>query len=188
MKFFLSLSFSIITFFGFSQEVNMNKVMTEQQKDGSILYETTFSFEGDTALLRKTIRNVMAYPEFTEAVESVTVIEKNSEYVSYYMLYDLPWPLDGRQSVSKSMITYEGPTMVLFTQPGEVEIEGEEDAIWMTNFLEKWIIRQTNEGIVTVEVTGKMDLEGSIPGWLVESFIPTELKRSYEEIALRSKN
>ena len=99
----------------------------------------------------------------------------------------LPWPLDPRQSTSTSKISYTDGKMILFTQPANKSSFADDDAITMDNFFEKWIISQATNGEISIDVEGKMDLEGSIPSWMVNSFIPSELKKSYGEIINRSK-
>ena len=102
---------------GYAQDFNMTSVKTSQNEDGSISYSTQINFVGDTSKLRLVVRDVMKYPEFTEAVEKVDIIGKSETTITYYMLYNLPWPLDARQSTSTSKISYPNGKMILFTQP-----------------------------------------------------------------------
>ena len=75
--------FAIITFHGYLQEFKMAPVKTSQNEDGSISYSTQINFSGDTSNLRKVVRDVMKYPEFTDAVEKVEVISKSETTITY---------------------------------------------------------------------------------------------------------
>ena len=166
----------------FSQNCNFNVVKTDLNQDGSISYSTSFSFKGDTLKLKSVIQDIKAYAELTGAISEVKEINSKNNLREYYMLYDMPWPLENRQSVSSSRIWNENGKMMIHTKPFKSTYNFENEAIIMDNFFEKWEVTQSNNNEIMVNLNGLIDLKGELPSWLVKTFIPNELKNSYTSI------
>jgi hypothetical protein len=166
----------------FSQDYNFSDVKTDLNQDGSITYSTSFSFKGDTLKLKSVIQDIKAYAELTGAISEVKEINSKKNLREYYMLYDMPWPLENRQSVSSSRIWNENGKMMIHTKPYKSSYNFENEAIIMDNFFEKWEASQSTNNNISVNVNGLIDLKGELPSWLVKSFIPNELKNSYTSI------
>ena len=166
----------------FSQDYNFTDVKTDLNQDGSISYSTSFSFKGDTLKLKSVVQNIKAYPELTGAISEVKEINSKNNLREYYRLYDIPWPLENRQSVNSSRIWNENGKMMIHTKPFKSSYNFENEAIIMDNFFEKWEVSQTTNNNISVNVNGLIDLKGELPSWLVKTFIPNELKNSYTSI------
>lgn len=178
--------FMLLSLSCFSQDYNFNDVKTDLNQDGSISYSTSFIFKGDTLKLKSVIQDIKAYAELTGAISEVKEINNKNNLREYYMLYDMPWPLENRQSVSSSRIWNENGKMMIHTEPYKAAYNFENEAIIMNNFFEKWEVTQTNDNEIMVNVNGLIDLKGELPSWLVKTFIPNELKNSYRSIIKRA--
>jgi len=180
------ICFMILSLNGSTQNFVFEDVTTQLNKDGSISYAASFSFNGDTSKLKSVVQNIESYPKFSESISEVKEISSTKSIREYYTFYDMPWPLENRQSVSTSKIWNENGKMMIHTKPYTDSYSFEKDAIIMTSFFEKWEVSQSINNNISVTIEGLIDLKGELPSWMVKTFMPNELKNSYTSIIERA--
>lgn len=184
----MSLMFALVFFTTSAQLPKIGSVNTILKPGGNINYSTSITLKGDTTLVKNKVLDAYNYAKLSDAIEKVEVLHKEKNTTIYAMLYALPWPLDQRQSTSYTRAYHQQHQMILHTTAHQQPKIISEDAINMTQFYEKWKVTQQANNILEIEIEGNMNLGGDMPGWLVNSFIPSELKKSYLALAQQIQN
>ncbi len=107
-------------------------------------------------------------------IEEIRVLGfEKDQYIRYYLVYGVPWPLTNRDLCVEAKITTDPATgtRTIFAQPLLNVIAENPDRIRIKKYWQKWTITPADKGIVHVTLEGFVDPGGSVPAWLYNMVI-----------------
>jgi hypothetical protein len=157
-----------------------------KEKDGIKIYtrndETNpvKSYKGETTLnttmakISHIIGRIESFDWWEEDISRIDVLEyKEEEYIKYYLIYDVPWPLDDRDLCVNSVITNDPVTgtRTVFATPIEGLIPEQPGMVRIKNYWQKWVMEPDGTDKVHIVLEGSVDPGGAIPAWIVNMAI-----------------
>ncbi len=157
-----------------------------KEKDGIRIYtrndETNpvKSYKGEATLnttmekISRIIGRIESFEWWDKDISEIQVLEyKEEEFIRYYLVYDVPWPLDDRDLCVESKITNDTVTGVrtVHAVPMPGVIPEKPGLVRITNYWQKWVMEPVEEGKVHVVLEGSVDPGGAIPNWIVNMVI-----------------
>jgi hypothetical protein len=88
---------------------------------------------------------------------------------TYYLVYDVPWPLEDRDLCVKAEITRDpvsGEYLVV-AKPMPGLVPEREGIVRITGYWQKWSILPLADGQVKLSTEGYADPGGQVPSWIV---------------------
>lgn len=171
--------FSIIS--AFSQEWDFVK-----EKDGIKIYtrkeggETLKSFRGE-AVFNTTIEKISSklgtknnFDWWDEDLRDVRIIDMvEDKYISYYLMYPVPWPLSNRDLCAKANITIDtiNKRKIVQAQPIPTAVPERKGCIRIQKFYQKWDVQAIDDHHVQVILEGFIDPAGIVPAWIYNMVI-----------------
>jgi hypothetical protein len=157
-----------------------------KEKDGIKIYtrndETNpvKSYKGETTLnttmekISHIIGRIESFDWWEEDISKIDVLEyKEEEYIKYYLIYDVPWPLEDRDLCVNSIITNDTVTgtRTVFATPIDGLIPEQPGMVRIKNYWQKWVMEPDGEDKVHIVLEGSVDPGGAIPSWIVNMAI-----------------
>jgi hypothetical protein len=171
-----------------------------KEKDGIKIYtrtaeNSTFKcFRGETVFhttmekLSKFIGNVENVDWWDKNVSEIKVIYfEPDKLIKYYLVYDVPWPLNDRDLCVEAKITVDPVTgeKVVFAKPLLDVIPEREGVVRIRNYWQKWTLKPINKNTVQGVLEGFVDPGGSVPSWLYNMVIvdtPLKVMRGMKKL------
>jgi len=93
---------------------------------------------------------------------------RKDQFVQYYLIYRVPWPLTDRDVAVDGRISYDSLTgaRIVFIKPLPKAVAEKPDLVRIEKFWEKWTIKPMDKGYVQVIFEGFVDPNGNVPYWL----------------------
>lgn len=180
-KLFLLFCVSCTIFTTFSQEWNFVK-----EKDGIKIYtrkengENLKSFRGE-AIFNTTIDKISSklgtknnFDWWDDDLRDVKIIDiEEDKYISYYLMYPVPWPLSNRDLCAKASITIDRDNhrKIISAQPIPTAVPQRKGCIRIQKFYQKWDVQAINDHQVNVILEGFIDPAGAVPSWIYNMVI-----------------
>jgi len=176
----------LLTILGFPSYVYSQEWKFIKEKDGIKIYtrndETNpvKSYKGETTLnttmekISHIIGRIESFDWWEEDISRIDVLEyKEEEFIKYYLIYDVPWPLDDRDLCVNSVITNDNATgrRTVFATPIDGLIPVQPGMVRITNYWQKWVMEPVGEDKVHIVLEGSVDPGGAIPSWIVNMAI-----------------
>jgi hypothetical protein len=171
---------------GFATNLSAQDWKFIKEKDGIKIYTRSDetnpvkSYRGETTLnttmekISHIIGRIESFDWWEEDISTIDVLEyKEEEFIKYYLIYDIPWPLDDRDLCVKSIITNDSVTgkRTVFATPMEGVIPEKPGLVRIKNYWQKWEMEPVGEDKVYVILEGSVDPAGAIPSWIVNMVI-----------------
>ena len=117
---------------------------------------------------------------------------RKDEFVQYYLIYKVPWPLTDRDVAVDGRISYDSLTgaRVVFIKPFPKAVAENPDLVRIENFWEKWTIKPMGKGNIQVIFEGFVDPNGNVPYWLYNMVVtetPLKVLQNLRTRALSDK-
>lgn len=176
----------LLTVLGFPTYVYSQEWKFIKEKDGIKIYtrndETNpvKSYKGETTVsttlekMSHVIGRIESFDWWEEDISRIDVLEyKEEEYIKYYLIYDVPWPLDDRDLCVKSIITNDPVTgtRTVFATPIDGVIPEQPGMVRIKNYWQKWVMEPVGDDKVHLILEGSVDPGGVIPSWIVNMVI-----------------
>ncbi|MCX6246700.1 MAG: START domain-containing protein [Bacteroidetes bacterium] len=157
-----------------------------KEKEGIKIYtrtpeNSTFKcFKGETVFhasmekLSLYIGNVKNFNWWDKNVKDLRVIEAEpGKHAKYYLVYDLPWPLNDRDLCVEAFITYDTlkREKVVSSKPLPGAVPEQKGIVRIKNYWQKWTLTAIDDNNVHAVLEGFVDPGGSIPSWLYNMVI-----------------
>jgi len=183
------------TGFLFAQEWNYIK-----EKDGIQIYTRNSennpvkSFRGEMDLkatmeqISRVIGRIESFDWWEEDISEIRVLDyKEEQYIKYYLVYDVPWPLSDRDLCVEALITNDSVThtRTVYAKPLPGVIPENPDRVRITNYWQKWTMQEVEAGRLHLTLEGSVDPGGAIPSWLINMVItdtPLNIMRKVREV------
>lgn len=173
----------------FIKERDGIKIYTRKEK-GSPLK----SFKGITEVhstmekIGTVVGNVKNFDWWDDDIRKIDVLEHVDNVVSkYYLIYDVPWPLQDRDLCVDARVTIDSVTgtKVILARPLPDVIPEEEDIVRIKNYWQKWTIQPLTGGMIRLTLEGFVDPGGVVPAWLYNMVITDTPLKLMREVVLR---
>ena len=172
----------------FIKERDGIKIYTRNEEDNPVK-----SFRGEMDLvasmeqISKIIGSIESFDWWADDISEIKVLDYSREkYIKYYLVYDVPWPLEDRDLCVETLITNDtikGTRLVKAT-PLVGVIPEKPDKVRIKNYWQSWTIEPAGAGILHLTLEGSVDPGGSIPAWIINMVIadtPLSIMRQVKE-------
>jgi len=159
----------------FIKEKDGIKIYTKESEGSSFK-----SFRGETVYhstmeeLSKFIGNVENVDWWDKNVKEIKVLYfKPDEIIKYYLLYDVPWPLNDRDLCVEAKITVDPVTgeKVVSAKPLFDVVPEKEGVVRIRHYWQKWTLKPIGKNTVQAVLEGSVDPGGIVPSWLFNMVI-----------------
>lgn len=133
------------------------------------------------------VGNVKNFDWWDDDIHELQVIaHKENVLTQYYLVYDLPWPLQDRDLCADARVTIDSVTgeKVIYATPLFDVIPEKPDVIRIKNYWQRWIIEPLPDGMKRLTLEGYVDPGGIVPAWLYNMVItdtPLNLMREVKK-------
>lgn len=150
------------------------EIFTREREGGKIKeYKAIMVVNGSVKSIEKQLDNVDEYPAWQDNCDYAKVIEKPSANVQYERYYtDTPWPIADRDLVMKMVKEKRGDGSVSYKRisaPDKFPIDSEFMRIQEAGG--EWLLEPLGEKQAKLTYQFYANPGGSLPAWLVNSFI-----------------
>ncbi|MCX6284938.1 MAG: hypothetical protein NTW31_11975 [Bacteroidetes bacterium] len=157
-----------------------------KEKDGIKIYTRTAEhssfkcFKGETVFhttmekLSMYIGNVQNVDWWDKNVSEIKVIfYEPDKLIKYYLVYDVPWPLNDRDLCVEARITIDPVTgeKIVSAKPLLDVIPEREGIVRIRNYWQKWTLKPEGKNNIHAVLEGFVDPGGSVPSWLYNMVI-----------------
>ena len=159
----------------FIKERDGIKIYTRNEEDNPVK-----SFKGEMDLvasmeqISKIIGSIESFDWWADDISEIKVLDYSREkYIKYYLVYDVPWPLEDRDLCVETLITNDtikGTRLVKAT-PLVGVIPEKPDKVRIKNYWQSWTIEPAGAGILHLTLEGSVDPAGAIPTWIINMVI-----------------
>jgi hypothetical protein len=158
----------------------------EKDKDGIKVYTrpepgSNFkAFKGETEVhaalddVIAIIEDVEQFDVWDEDVKEIRVLEREpGKFLKYYVVYDLPWPLQDRDLCVEAVFSADKNNGNILLISGSIPeaVPLQDGIVRITTYWQKWILEPQEKGVVKVMVEGFADPAGDIPAWIANMAI-----------------
>ena len=179
----IALSFSCLVI---SAAFSQSSWKLSKNKDGIQVYQrdsknsdfksirVECTLEGTFDKLIAIITNVSRYKDWVYNNKTASLLKRISVYEFYYYTEAyLPWPLDNRDAVMHTRITKDSLNRFLKINSTAVPayIDQKSGKVRITHSDINWYVTKTSSNSMHVVYTFETDPGGSVPAWLVNSFV-----------------
>lgn len=111
-------------------------------------------------------------PDWTKDLIEIKLLHKNKNEFIVYWKYDVPWPAEDRDMITKIIMDQDTEGTIFLRYTGLPNyVPRKDDAVRIERIIGYWRIRQLEENIVEVATQAKTTTGGDIPTWIANMFI-----------------
>jgi hypothetical protein len=121
-------------------------------------------------------------------ISHVRVLDyKKDDYVRYYLVYNLPWPLTNRDLVAETQVKPGSASgeYVYLTNPVRNQIPEDPDRVRIRKYQQKWTVEPVSDHEVKVTLEGFLDPGGNIPAWIFNMVVADAPVRAIKSLRER---
>lgn len=172
----------------FIKERDGIKIYTRNEEDNPVKsFRGEMDLEASMEQISKIIGSIESFDWWADDISEIKVLDYSREkYIKYYLVYDVPWPLEDRDLCVETLITNDtvkGTRLVKAT-PLVGVIPEKPDKVRIKNYWQSWTIEPAGDGILHLTLEGSVDPGGSIPAWIINMVIadtPLSIMRQVKE-------
>jgi ribosome-associated toxin RatA of RatAB toxin-antitoxin module len=150
------------------------KVFTRKVPGSEILeYKAESVMEGKLSEFVAVVKDVESYDELLGHAKNIQLIESNDTFHIHYLVTDLPWPVTDRDAVYSSTYrqNYDTKIVRVDIKLEQGYIEEKEEYVRMKSVKGYWLFCPLDYRHVEVIQQIHAEPGGSIPDWLINSFL-----------------
>jgi hypothetical protein len=178
----------------FIKEKDGIKVFTRNEMNSTLkAFRGEIIFKADIDKVNLLVGDADNLDWWDKAISSKKIIgfEKN-KYIKYYIVYDVPWPLNNRDLALEALISIDPVTGIrtVAAKPLLNVIPENKDMVRIKQYWQKWTVQPVKNGYVRVIMEGFVDPLGNVPDWLYNMTVtetPINVLNALRERALSSK-
>jgi hypothetical protein len=133
------------------------------------------------------VGNVKNFDWWDDDISELQVISHEENVrTQYYLIYNVPWPLQDRDLCADARVTIDSITgkKIIYAVPLLDVIPDNPDAIRIKNYWQRWTIEPLTDGMKRLTLEGFVDPGGIVPAWLYNMVItdtPLNLMREVKK-------
>ncbi len=120
------------------------------------------------------LADVSNYTDWIYNCSDARVLNRVNKYeMNYYMISDVPWPIENRDMALHNKIYQNKETKVVYSvsAPKNNVVPKKKGMVRIMDMESKWKFTPLKDGYVSIEYYLKMDPGGSVPHWIINLFI-----------------
>jgi len=171
-----------------------------KEKEGIKIYTRTPDhsnfkcFKGETVFhttmekLSRYIGNVENVDWWDKNVKEIKVLTfEPDKLVRYYLVYDVPWPMNDRDLCVEAKITVDPITgeKTVSAKPLPDAVPERKGIVRIRNYWQKWTLKPTGNNTIQAVLEGFVDPGGNVPSWLYNMVIvdtPLKVMRGIKKL------
>jgi hypothetical protein len=175
----------------FEKEKDGIKIYTREEEGNFKSYRGETEFQAGISEVLDLIENVEMFINWDDDISEMKLLQRDKgKNLTYYTIYDVPWPFTDRDLCVKETIITDPVTGVVtvtgISVPDAVPLN--KDCVRIINFHEKWVLEPLENGFVHVMLEGFADPEGDIPAWVANLAItdtPLNMLKAIREQSIK---
>jgi hypothetical protein len=178
----------------FIKEEDGIKIFTRKELEGSLKSykgETTFRAPMEkVCMLLGTANN---FDWWDKGFTTIKVLKyKDQQFIQYYFIYDMPWPVADRDLTVESVIKMDTATgkYTVSSHPSSKAFPQNPDLVRITKYWQTWTVQAMDKGYMHITLEGAIDPGGNIPSWVYNMLVtemPLKTLRSLRQRSLSSR-
>lgn len=172
----------------FIKERDGIKIYTLKEKGSSLKsFKGVMEVYSTMEMIGTIVGNVKNFDWWDDNIRELQVISHEENVrTQYYLIYDVPWPLQDRDLCADAKITIDSVTgkKTIYATPLLDVIPEESDIIRIKNYWQRWTIEPLPDGMKRLTLEGHVDPGGIVPAWLYNMVItdtPLNLMREVKK-------
>ena len=120
------------------------------------------------------VGNVKNFEWWDDDIKNIDVLGyEENVYSQYYLIYDVPWPLQDRDLCVDAQITIDSVTgkKTIMARPLFNRVPEVEGIIRIKNYWQRWMIEPLGGSMFRLTLEGFVDPGGIVPAWLYNMVI-----------------
>jgi hypothetical protein len=159
----------------FVKERDGIKIYTRSDENSEVKsFKGVADFQTTMEKMSRLIGRIESFEWWDEDVSEIKVLDyKEEEYIKYYVVYDVPWPLTDRDLCVQAIITNDPLTGKRLVRATTLEgaVPEKPDKVRIKKYWQQWSMEPLGNGLVHVVLEGTVDPAGHIPTWIVNMVI-----------------
>ena len=172
----------------FAKEKDGIKIYTRNEPGSHFkCFKGELDIKADASVVSSLIEDVESFAKCDEDVDEIRVLEQvKGKMLTYYVVYDVPWPFKDRDLCVEATITTnqaEGSIKISAKSVPEA-VPLDEDKERITEYWQNWFIQPGENNMVHIVLEGFADPAGEIPAWIANMAItdtPLNMLRAIKE-------
>ncbi len=178
----------------FIKEKDGIKVYTRNEKKSSLkAFRGEITFKADIVKVNLLVGDANNIDWWDKAISSIRILEfEKDKLIRYYIIYDVPWPLNNRDLALEARISIDPVTGIrtVDAKPLLNVIPENKDMVRIKQYWQKWTVQPMKNGYVNVIMEGFVDPMGNVPDWLYNMTVtetPVNVLKALRERAQSTK-
>jgi len=172
----------------FIKERDGIKIFTRKEKGSPLKsFKGVMEVYSTMEMIGTVVGNVKNFDWWDDDIQELQVIAHEENVLTqYYLVYDVPWPLQDRDLCADARVTIDSFTgkKTIFAKPLLDVIPEKSDVIRIKNYWQRWTIEPLPDGMKRLTLEGFVDPGGIVPAWLYNMVItdtPLNLMREVKK-------
>lgn len=172
----------------FIKERDGIKIYTRKEKESSLKsFKGVMEIYSTMEMIGTVVGNVKNFDWWDDDIRGLQVIDNiDNVFTQYYLIYDVPWPLQDRDLCADARITIDSSTgkKIIYATPLLEVIPEKPDIVRIKNYWQRWTIEPLPGGMKRLTLEGFVDPGGIVPAWLYNMVItdtPLNLMREVQK-------
>lgn len=172
----------------FVKERDGIKIFTRNEKNSCL---KSFRGEADVKTciekIYEMIGNVQNVDWWDDDISELQILsQQKDEFVNYYLVYDVPWPLMDRDLCVQAHIRTdrEKGCRTVYAEPLSGKVPEKDGRVRIKDYWQKWTIQDKGNGMIHLTLEGFFDPAGNVPAWLYNLVItdtPLKIMRGIKD-------
>ncbi len=168
------------------------KVYTRDEPGSSVKsFRGETTFRADPEVVLELLVDVENFDEWDEDISELKVLErKEGISFTYYLVYDVPWPMTDRDLcvVAEIQKNEETGEVYIIAKPMSHLVPETGERVRISEYWQKWTIQPHQGGMISLMIEGFADPGGSVPAWLSNMVITDSPLEMIGAVKERSQN
>ena len=148
------------------------QVFNKPNSEGYSYYKANGYVHANVEQVFNFLTQIEDFPNWVNNCSETKVLERKGEEVIYFALYEMPWPVINRYSITRLTIDEKTDNKIrLQSNPSQNTEYKYDDGLQITRFNEKVNLTLLDNGLTYIEMYGAYDPGGAIPLWLSDKFM-----------------
>lgn len=172
----------------FIKERDGIKVYTRKEPGTALkAFKAVMVIHSTMEMIATVVGNVKNFDWWDDDIRELRVIQhKENVMTQYYLVYDVPWPLQDRDLCADARLTIDSVSgkKVIYATPLLGVIPERPDMIRIKNYWQRWTVEPLPDGMKRLTLEGFVDPGGIVPAWLYNMVItdtPLNLMREVKK-------
>lgn len=159
----------------FEKERDGIKIYTKKERGSPWkVFKGVMEIHSSMEKISTVVGNVKNVEWWDDDIKKIDILAfQENEYTQYYLIYDVPWPLQDRDLCVDAQITIDSVTgtKTILARPLPDKIPEEDNMVRIKHYLQRWVIEPLGDGMFRLTLEGSVDPGGIVPSWLYNMII-----------------